>query len=89
MPRSAHGSSIDRRTRPSTCTCFIATPSPRFAQGVDPYAITFPDIYQGRAYYGSGLSVDGRLQFGFPYFPLSLLLSMPGQILFKDCAMRS
>ena len=52
--------------------------------GVDPYAITFPDIYQGRVYYGSGLSVDGRLQFGYPYFPFSLLLSMPGQILFKD-----
>ena len=34
--------------------------------GVDPYAITFPDIYQGRVYYGSGLSVDGRLQFGYP-----------------------
>ena len=52
--------------------------------GVDPYAITFPDIYQGKVYYGPGLSVDGRLQFGFPYFPFSLLLSMPGQILFKD-----
>jgi hypothetical protein len=52
--------------------------------GVDPYAITFPDIYQGTVYYGPGLSVDGRLQFGFPYFPLSLLLSLPGQILFKD-----
>ena len=52
--------------------------------GVDPYTITFPDIYQGRVYYGSGLSVDGRLQFGYPYFPFSLLLSMPGQILFKD-----
>ena len=52
--------------------------------GVDPYAITFPDIYQNSAYYGPDLSVDGRLQFGFPYFPLSLLLSMPGQVLFKD-----
>jgi hypothetical protein len=52
--------------------------------GVDPYAITFPDIYQGTVYYGSGLSVDGRLQFGYPYFPFTLLLSMPGQILFKD-----
>jgi hypothetical protein len=52
--------------------------------GVDPYAITFPDIYQGTVYYGPGLSVDGRLQFGFPYFPFSLLLSMPGQVVFRD-----
>jgi hypothetical protein len=53
-------------------------------EGVDPYAITFPDIYRDSAYYGPGLSVSGQLQFGFPYFPLSLLLSLPGQVLFKD-----
>jgi hypothetical protein len=52
-------------------------------EGTNPYAITFPDIYSG-AYYGPGLSLSGRLQFGFPYFPLSLLLSLPGQVLFKD-----
>lgn len=34
--------------------------------GIDPYAITFPDIYRSGAYYGPGLSVAGRLQFGFP-----------------------
>ena len=33
---------------------------------------------------GPGLSVNGRLQFGFPYFPLSLLLAMPGQLLTGD-----
>jgi hypothetical protein len=52
--------------------------------GVNPYAITFPDIYHGRVYYGSGLSIGGRLQFGFPYFPFSLLLSMPAEMLFRD-----
>jgi len=52
--------------------------------GTDPYAITFPDIYRSGAYYGPGLSVEGRLQFGFPYFPLSLLLSLPGQVFFRD-----
>jgi hypothetical protein len=53
--------------------------------GVNPYAMTFPDIYRDTlAAYGKGLSVDGRLQFGFPYFPLSLLLSMPGQVFGKD-----
>ena len=52
--------------------------------GIDPYAITFPDIYRSGGYYGPGLSVAGRLQFGFPYFPLSLLLSVPGEVFFKD-----
>ena len=28
--------------------------------------------------------MDGRLQFGFPYFPLSLLRSLPGSSLFRD-----
>ena len=52
--------------------------------GVDPYAITFPDIYANAKYYGPGLSMDGRLQFGFPYFPLSLLAVLPGQLIGKD-----
>jgi hypothetical protein len=53
--------------------------------GINPYAMTFPDIYHNTlAAYGQGLSVDGRLQFGFPYFPLSLLLSIPGQVLGRD-----
>ena len=52
--------------------------------GENPYAMTFPDIYHSAVNYGPGLSVDGRLQFGFPYFPLSLLLSMPAQLLFRD-----
>ena len=55
-----------------------------FRQGVDPYAITFPDIYNNAANYGDGVLLNGRLQFGFPYFPLSLLLSMPAQLLTKD-----
>ena len=50
--------------------------------GVNPYSITFPDIYGGRSpYYGPGISVDGRLTFGFPYPPLSALLSTLGEIL--------
>jgi hypothetical protein len=51
--------------------------------GVNPYTVTFPDIYHSGGY-GPGLSVDGRLQFGFPYLPLSLLLSMPGAIFGGD-----
>lgn len=52
--------------------------------GVDPYTLTFPNIYPDAAFYGPGLSVDGRLQFGFPYLPLSLLLSLPGQLFAGD-----
>lgn len=52
--------------------------------GVNPYAITLPDIYRNGAFYAPGLSVDGRLQFGFPYFPLSLLVSMAGQVFGRD-----
>jgi hypothetical protein len=52
--------------------------------GTNPYELTFPNIYGDASYYGPGLSVDGSLQFGFPYFPLSLLLAMPGQILAGD-----
>jgi hypothetical protein len=52
--------------------------------GANPYELTFPNIYDNASYYGPGLSIDGRLQFGFPYFPLSLLLAMPGQVLAGD-----
>ncbi len=53
--------------------------------GLNPYAMTFPDIYGGSSpFYGPGLSVGGRLQFGFPYPPLSLLLALPGQVLAGD-----
>ena len=52
--------------------------------GNNPYAITFPDIYGSSPFYGPGLSTGGRLQFGFPYPPLSLFLAMPGQLLAGD-----
>ena len=52
--------------------------------GIDPYGITFPDIYGPATYYGPGMSVDGRLQFGFPYPPLSLLLAWPGKLFGGD-----
>ena len=32
--------------------------------------------YGESRFYGEGLSVDGQLQFGFPYFPLSLLAAV-------------
>lgn len=50
--------------------------------GGNPYAMTFLDIYgkSTSTVYGEGLSVDGRLIFGFPYPPLSLLLAIPGHL---------
>ena len=50
--------------------------------GANPYAITFPDPYgPGSPFYGSGLSQGGRLQFGYPYPPLPLLMALPGHLL--------
>jgi hypothetical protein len=49
--------------------------------GVNPYTLTFPNIYgDSSPFYGPGMSVGGRLQFGFPYPPLSLLLTLPGHL---------
>ncbi len=53
-------------------------------RGTNPYAMTFPDIYGNSPFYGPGLSVNGRLTFGFPYPPLSLLLAAPGHLLAGD-----
>lgn len=55
-------------------------------EGHNPYdyhQANFPDIYQStrpgaQEVYGPGLSKDDRLQFGFPYPPLSLLLATIG-----------
>lgn len=52
--------------------------------GHNPYAITFPNLYGGGVFYGPGMLQDGRLQFGFPYFPLSLLAALPGQFFGGD-----
>lgn len=53
-------------------------------RGANPYGLTFPDIYGSKPYYGPGLVVDGRLNFGFPYPPLSLFLALPGYLLAGD-----
>ncbi len=48
--------------------------------GDNPYRLTFPNIYGDRPYYGAGLASAGRLNFGFPYPPLSLFLALPGAL---------
>lgn len=54
------------------------------AHGVDPYALQMPNIYPDPSFYGPGLSHGGVLDFGFPYPPLSLLLTLPSQLLTGD-----
>jgi hypothetical protein len=50
--------------------------------GENPYAITFKDPYADSArFYGAGVSVAGRLQFGYPYPPLTLLLTTVAHLL--------
>jgi len=53
-------------------------------QGLDPYGRTFANIYGHDHFYGPGLVVNGRVQIGFPYPPLSLLMAAPGQLLAGD-----
>jgi hypothetical protein len=48
--------------------------------GQNPYAITFENRYPTR-FYGPDLIGNGRLLFGFPYPPVSLLLVLPGYAL--------
>ena len=52
--------------------------------GVNPYTIHFPDPYppaSSARFYGPGVSVNGVLQFGYPYMPLTLLMALPGYLL--------
>ncbi|MEP7117655.1 MAG: glycosyltransferase 87 family protein [Acidobacteriota bacterium] len=51
------------------------------ARGQSPYRMTFPDMYDGRGdFYPPGMVVNGRVQYGFPYPPLSLVMTWPGHL---------
>jgi hypothetical protein len=53
--------------------------------GENPYAMTMPDIYGGSfKFYPPGAVQDGRVQFGYLYPPLSLLVTTPGYVLLGD-----
>lgn len=53
--------------------------------GHNPYALTFPLLEQSEAqHYAPELVRDGRLQFGYPYLPLTLLMALPGYVLAGD-----
>lgn len=51
--------------------------------GQNPYGIRYPSLYPpGSPFYGPGVvGADNHLDYGFPYFPLSLLLVVPGYAL--------
>jgi hypothetical protein len=50
--------------------------------GINPYSIDFPNLYIHPAkMYDATVVVNGRLLFGYPYPPLSLLLTEPGYLL--------
>lgn len=47
-------------------------------RGENPYKLTFANIYGDLPLYPPDLVRGGRLEFGFPYPPLSLFLALPG-----------
>jgi len=52
--------------------------------GHNPYSMTFPNIYRSpytELFYGPGVVVDGRITYGFPYLPVTLLVAIPGKLL--------
>jgi len=59
-------------------------------KGHNPYAMTFPDIYHStlpgypQEVYGKGLVANDRVQFGFPYPPVSLFLATIGYAIAGD-----
>ena len=53
--------------------------------GVNPFAITYPDIYgPGSPFMPPGAVKDGMVQSGYPYPPLTLIMSLPGYLLAQD-----
>jgi hypothetical protein len=59
--------------------------SAQLIAGGSPYTVQYPNIYGAETnYYGPGLSRAGKLGFGFPYPPLSLLLILPGHLVAGD-----
>ena len=54
------------------------------ARGESPYGITFENIYADNEFYAPDAVRGGRVLFGLPYPPLSLLMAIPGQALLGD-----
>jgi hypothetical protein len=55
------------------------------AHGQNPYAITMPDVYgPSFPYYPAGAVRDGRVQYGYLYPPLPLLVTTPATLVLGD-----
>lgn len=52
--------------------------------GKNPYAMTMPNIYPDTTYFDPGMVVNGRVQVGFHYPPMSLYCAIPGYVLGGD-----
>lgn len=53
-------------------------------RGGNPYALTFANIYPTTIMYGAGQLSGARLNFGYCYPPIDLLMALPGHLLFGD-----
>jgi hypothetical protein len=65
---------------------FLSHGAQALLEGRNPYSLTFPDIYsaeESARYYGADVVEGGRILYGFPYPPPSLLWAVPGH-LFSD-----
>jgi hypothetical protein len=75
------------RTSPSPAIdvfVFQQQGSQALLHGHDPYSASFQNIYGTPAFYNPELVTGGRLAFGVPYPPLSLLLALPAYVLAGD-----
>jgi hypothetical protein len=52
--------------------------------GADPWSSSFADVYHIPDLYAPGTVRDGIVHLGFPYPPLTVLLDLPGYVLFND-----
>ena len=60
---------------------FQTDASVALGMGHDPYDMTFPNFFApDDRLYGPGLVKNGRVQFGYPYMPESLLATMPASL---------
>jgi len=63
---------------------FLHDGSGALLRGDNPYSMTFPNIYPPRSaevFYGPGVVVNGRVTYGFPYLPITLVVAIPGRLL--------
>lgn len=62
---------------------FLTEGSRALLHGQNPFAISYTNVYDAREsalLYGPGIVVDGRVSYGFPYPPTTLLAAVPGYL---------